>query len=262
MIEAFFSIMTNQYWFFSSYFAMYLVSPMLNWFVYKADLKMLYITSIVILIFAIPSLFFIDPFKLMNGYSFAWFVLLYVVGAIIKKVNFVNRISYKKGVLFVTSGFLLTWMVKVVLHFAELDILGLPISKFENILISYCSPVTLVVAVGLLCIFAKIKIGENLNKVVSFFAPTAFSVYLIHDNIYFRQFVIQENFTFINNYNPLLMGLLIPGCALIVFIICSFADRIRMALFKLLHIKTLSEKMEMLIRTAIIKLFIKLQPNK
>lgn len=247
IIESFLPITTKQYWFFTSYFAMFLVSPMLNFFVNKANVKMLKISCIVILFFAVSALFK-DPFSLNNGYSFVWFSFLYLIGASIKKYDITKKLSNRFCVLCITAALMTTWLLKVVCESVNIEIFGVSFSKLGNLLISYCSPTIYLMAIGVVCIFEKIQTKDTLNRIISFFSSAAFSVYLIHDNNYIRKLLISNNFTFANDYNPVIMISIVLLSAIGIFLVCVLIDKMRTLLFHVLRIKILSEKTEQFIK--------------
>ena len=251
LIKSFLPVLSGRYWFFSAYFALFLISPALNLFVHRANKKMLLIFAIAVLFFGAYSTM-LDPFLLKGGYSFVWLSFMYVIGAIIKKEDIINKLSCK--ILFVgfASALLITWLSKVVLHF-----MGSFFSKIESMLVSYCSPTIVVMSVCLLCLFAKAKITK-LQKLISFFASSAFSVYLIHDNFQIRALLISGNFAFLNDYNAFLIPVMVFAFALGIFVICTLIDKIRVLLFKFIKVASLSEKLECLIKSIVRNIYIKI----
>lgn len=257
LIKAFLPVTTSRYWFFTAYFAMFLISPALNLFVHRANEKMLLIASLTVLVFCFYSViidpFLYDPFKLQGGYTFMWFAFIYVLGAIIKKCNIVNKVSSRFLLALLFISLFLTWLAKVAFHF-----IGHSFSRFQDTLVSYCSPTTLIVAICLLCLFAKLKINK-LQKVIAFFASSAFSVYLIHDNFYIREILVKGNFAFFNNLNVALLPILVILSALAIFVICSLIDKVRIFLFDVCKVKKLCEKLETVVKSVINSVYIKIQ---
>ena len=240
-LNAFFPISTTQYWFFTSYFAMFLISPALNLFVHRARGKMLFVFVVAFIVFCVSSLK-ADPFILNRGYSFVWLSLIYVLGAIIKKYDIKSKISVIGSLALVFIPTLITWLTKVLIHFFALSLI-----KYENIFISYCSPTVVTSAVGLFCLFAKLNISKC-RKLISFFASSAFSVYLIHDNLNFSKLLIEGRFAFINDYRALLIPVFVLAFALAIFVLCTLVDKVRILLFNACCVKMLCEKLEKIIK--------------
>lgn len=95
LVKAFFPITTRQYWFFSSYFVMFVFSPLINLVVDKASNRTL--TAAGIAVFAISVMTLAgDAFGLKDGNSAAWFLFVYFIGALMKKFDIINTISAKK----------------------------------------------------------------------------------------------------------------------------------------------------------------------
>ena len=231
-------ILTTQYWFVSAYVGMFLLSPIINFFVYKAERKLLVLASVITLTLTILSMLK-DPFAFANGYSTMWFVLLYMLGAIIKKEDVLNKLSVMNGLVCIAIGFSITLGTKLACAF-----LGSPFSALQNRFISYCSPTVLLMAIGWLTVFSKVKTTPITNKAISFITPSVFSVYLIHDNPFIRELFIANKFTFINAYNPIIASGIILSAALSVFFMCLLIDEIRVVLFKFLRVSQITTALE------------------
>lgn len=96
LVKSFFPIILKNYWFFTAYVGLFLLSPMLNLLVYKSNFKHAFVYLVVFSLFSIISTVY-DSFSFIGGYSVIWFVLIYLLGAIIKKYNFSKLFSKKYG---------------------------------------------------------------------------------------------------------------------------------------------------------------------
>ena len=103
-------------------------------------------------------------------------------------------------------------------------------------------------AIALLCLSSKIYCRPTFSCIISFFATSAFSVYLIHDNTLVREYLISKIHSFIGDFSFVLLTLSIMGCVVAIFLTCILMDKIRMLIFKLIKIDKLSERIEKLIR--------------
>ena len=74
----------KKYWFFSIYFGLFLLSPLLNLLVQKSNSKQAFGDVCVFLLLSVISTIY-DTFSMQDGYSLAWFIFIYLIGAIIKK---------------------------------------------------------------------------------------------------------------------------------------------------------------------------------
>lgn len=243
IIKAFLPVLTGRYWFFTAYFGMFLLSPMLNMFVHKASEKMLVLTFVSILFFGVYEIL-TGSFGLSNGYSLAWFVCLYTVGASIKKCDVSDKISTKLATLLVVLPLLFTWIIKIGLALFAKGLLHSRAYTLGNILINYCSPTILLMAIGIFCLFSKIGVSKGAKSLISFFASSAFSVYLIHDNELVRNLFIRGRFAFLGEYNFAVALLAALAFVLVIFLTCTLADKLRELLFRLLRLDRLSEGIE------------------
>lgn len=92
-----FPVATNFYWYFTAYTGVFFVMPWINMFVRERSqsemnrfmLLLLGVFSFYASIAAMVG----DPFKISAGYSFIWLMLLYLVGAWIKKSDIIKKIK-------------------------------------------------------------------------------------------------------------------------------------------------------------------------
>lgn len=253
LAEAFLPITTGKYWFFTAYFAMFLVSPFLNLFVSKADRKMLGIFLPVTLLLGMADRIGVN-FSLSEGYSFVWFSMLYVIGGAMKKYALPEKYSPTIWLACTGSSLGITLLVKLVFQWIPAEIFGLPLQKLGSLFISYCSPTILLAAIGALGLFARIRVNDLAGRYIRFFSAAAFSVYLIHDNDYIRQMLMADRFAPWADLHPFLL----PGAILLlaagIFLVCSLTDKLRAGIFTLLGIHKLSGWLEKQIKKAAAKL--------
>lgn len=234
-IKAFLPLVTTQYWFFSMYFGMMLFAPIMNEFVNKTELK-----KVIVILLSLVSTFTIlsivngNVFELKGGYSVLWFIVLYMCGATLNKIQSVYEFDLCK-VKRLTCGMLFcTWVSKLVLDYFSLRLTGG--ARFGNILLGYTSPTIFIVSCGLLIIFSNIKC----NKLIPFLkvaAPLTFSAYLIQDNVYVRKYFITDNFAFLADKNVFLLIIGIVSSAILCFAVGCLIDSIRNFVFRKFKIK-------------------------
>lgn len=237
----FMPVTTYQYWFFTCYIGMLVLSPLINGFVNHADKKTLYIVGIIIfLVFSVYGAYSLhhgDYFKLANGYSVIWFIPMYALGAIINKTEFYKKIPVYVALPTLVICFVSTWLVKI--NSVGADTTLVPLSKS---LVNYISPTMVIAAVMAVCLFAKINVKHRfLAGLITFFSSSAFSVYLIHDNNYFRDNIIVGAFKAVDDYSPAMLVLNVLAIVLTIFVVCVLIDKIRVLIFKLLHIEKLCD---------------------
>ncbi len=126
-------------------------------------------------------------------------------------------------------------------------------------LINYVSPTIIVMAIGLLGFFANVKIPLSCLKIVSLLSTSAFSVYLIHDNLFIRNHIIAKIHFVIRDFNIILLTLSIIGIVAAIFFSCIVVDKIRMGLFKIININRFSELADKFIKAKINKIYEKIR---
>lgn len=174
-------ITSNAYWYFSAYVPVLILAPWINKFLSKLNKKEA--TQLAATLFGTFSVFVLiaskiapaDAFSLGYGYSALWLLILYVIGAWMKKCDVISGIK--------TSAAWITLAVSVAIT-EILRLIGV------GGISSYTSPTIVINALALVIIFAKWSPKTVATKLIKFFAPAAFGVYLIHDNDHVRSFLI------------------------------------------------------------------------
>lgn len=232
---AIFPISTNQYWYTSAYFAMYLFTPILNTALHSLSQKesRAFIIGCIILFSIIPTLFNFDTFITEEGYSAWWLIILYYIGGYIKKYNTFNHVSTLKLILGYLCMIAITLTRELITDFA---LYKSPVS-IEWHFIRYISPTILCSCVFLLCLFERINIHKSLQKWIILMNPLVFSVYLIHVHPLIFQYVIGNSFSQFTSYPVPIEIIAILGTALAIFLICLLIDTVREYIFRLLRIK-------------------------
>jgi len=246
--NSFLPLLRGQYWFYSSYLGVYLLSPFLNFFVYKASAKQLYISALVVAFISLSSLE-ADAFTLSYGYSVIWFAFLYLLGAILKKQDVPARITGRTCVLVTAGAFLLTWLPLALFPLTQSAFL----QGHAGYLLTYNSPTVLLMAIGWLCLFSKITCRPVWQKVIAFFSTSAFSVYLIHDNRYIRELFMRDTFVFAVQYPAPVLALIVIGSAAAILVLCTLLDKIRIFLFRIAKVDAVTDWLARIIKTAVNK---------
>lgn len=232
--DVFFPVLRRSYWYFTAYFPLFFLMPILNEGIKKmSQTKCRILCTILVGVLSFSRLFVSqDPFILNGGYSFAWLLVLYVVGGCLNRSEF--RIS--KGICFIVFAICVsaTWGVTLCLgRNVRLQSALHGINPFYG----YTSPTVLCSAIFLILgLSACSSFFEKYKRVIGFFSVSAFGVYLIHvqPNVWNRLFV--GKFQFLNNYGGGLLFAII-GISVGIYITCSCLEWIRILLFRCLHIQ-------------------------
>ncbi len=248
-------IIGKQWWYISSYFALFFFIPFLNTAIEHIS-EQTYKKFLIIVLIAVCCLDGIiptDAFQLNGGYSVIWLIIVYLFGAYIKKYNLAQKITALKSILGFFTMIIITFISKLGIHFLTKLILGQV--KYDGILISYTSITILLSAVFLFLFFLNIKVNNKISKFVIFFSPATLGVYLIHVHPLVFKYIIKDMFVPLVNKPVIIM----IACVLVgtfgIFIICSIIELLRIQFFKLIKINKLSEIIENKTNRIYIKIF-------
>ena len=253
VLKACIPVISQQYWFFTAYVGLFILSPLINLAVHHADKKQMLIFGIVLAICCCLSRLK-DPFTFDSGFSVIWLAMLYTFGALIKKYNLAEALSKKSWALIAALSLVFTWGTKIAFSYIDISFT----QEHSNIFLSNTSPTIVLMACSLLCLFAKTNCTSKLCPFISFLSTSAFSVYLIHDHVLIRAFIISKASDVIGNYNTALTLLFVLCGAALVFCYSILIDNIRILLFRLARIDKLSEKIETSLKHAVNKLYSRL----
>lgn len=231
-IEVLFPVSFKLYWYFTAYTGLFIIMPLLNSAIRNCSeqlLKKLFI--IIIVVFSIYDVLF-DVFVLQGGYSFLWIAILYILGAIIKKCNIGYKLKNWHIIFGITILLLITYIYKIYgISFFEIT---------KGTFVSYISPTILGISILYIIGFSKIRFNKTIKNVIRFAAPSAFAVYILNNNMLVWQYIMYG--LFINIANSSLIKLVIYplGFSVLFTIVSIFIDKIRVVIFKLLHVNEFS----------------------
>lgn len=234
-------IISNQYWYMTSYFMMYLFVPMMNKFADAVNKKVFTATIVVILVLTTGSLMIKqDGFRLNDGYSPIWLMIMYLVGAYMKKFGVGAKMKWYSALLF--------YIISVGCNFALNIFLKDPMKKIftdgtVNYL-TYTSPFVVLSAIFLFIFFSKLKFGKKTEKLINYITPAALGVYLIHTHPLVFNKLMKDIAMPLVNHGTAAMIFGSIAMALAVFIICIVIDLLRIQLFRLIRINALCKKLD------------------
>lgn len=245
----FFPLLKSQYWYFTAYFGLSILSPALNAAIQNLEQKP-YRLMLVLMFVAfslMPNAVGNDLFYTHAGYSMVWLVLLYLAGGYVRRFIEVKRRGVFMGVC-------------ALVYFASIGLMALRrffkegqlfASGVENPAFgsdySYTSVFVVIASFALFLLFTQIRVKRRpLQAVISFFSRATFGVYIIHTHELIWAFVLYNRFARIAALPVPLCVLASLGSAAAVFIVCALAEKLREAVFKLLCIDKLLEKIPFL----------------
>lgn len=254
----------KRYWYFTAYFGMYLYLPLINKgisILSKNEYKLVVISTLGILAFwkdyKNPDE---DIFNMSNGNSLIWILTLYITGGYIGKYR-TDYSGWKKYIyciicasIYLTSCYLFYKAFNNELNFGK----GYYMRKLANFLKQilterYNSTLKLVQSISFILFFLQIKYNKYLAKVICFFGPLAFSVYLIHINSNVSRNIFEH--TWLNEPSNISLKSaihLVYYKASKVYFTCIFIDLFRYLVFSLLRIKKILRYLENKLKNIII----------
>lgn len=216
-IKSLFPITFPQWWFASTYFVFYLISPylgrLLRTLTKKEYQRMLVLLTVCWCI--IPT-FLTSVYESNN---LLWFVYLFALSGYIKLHAPKIPIKGKTFILFAVFTFMLTFLASVIYYIA-----GIKISIFREIYGMQKFPALLA---SLLLFLGFLKIDTKEKKWVNTISAAMFGVYLIHDHSFVRSFLwtsLFKNSTFSDSKFLIIYSLFAITS---VFIFCTLFELLR-----------------------------------
>ncbi len=239
-----FPVISDQFWYFSSYFCLFFFIPFFNKLIdclSKKALCGLLLTGF--LLFSLPSIVTIfDTFHLNYGYSTWWLMYLYFVGATIKKHGLFSRLPAYGALLGYLAAIGITYAFKCFTLLSKVADFGTVETVITNTglaLDNYSSPTVLAAGMFLLLFCIKLSFPPRLATGMSKLQPFVFQIYIIHLHNTMWTTVFKNGFAHYAEKSPLLLVLYTLGTALAIFVGCLLIDVLRHWLFRLLRIKPL-----------------------
>lgn len=176
LVWMFLPVLSGDYWYFTAYTGLFLFIPLLNTAVrHSSDKVLLQLLACIIFLFCpLETLF--GSFLTHGGYSFVWLMILYLIGAILKKTNLgslLHPLAAAAGIAVFSFG---AFLLRKWLGYFQIGIFSFDSEMFG----SYAFPLHLMSAVLYVILFSRLKIGPITEKLIAFAAPGAFSAYIIN----------------------------------------------------------------------------------
>lgn len=220
IVQAFFPIIMQTWWFMSVFLILYLLTPYINKLLRVFDKRKIGI--LILILFAViviwPSIPILNPIVLDGGYSLYYFIFLYIVGAYIK--IFFNDKIFNKKIFF------------IVYIFSSIMLLGLNmgisiIVGHQKGIYSYNFILVFISSIALFIFFKELNIKSNIiNKLSSL----TLGVYLISDHPYIREW-IYNYLGYSNHFNKNEFLLYTIFIIFLIYIVTSIIEYIRQSIF-------------------------------
>lgn len=227
-------IVGSSYDFIAGYLVMYFLSPFINRLTNTISIKSYRLLTIgVFITFCLFAPIIYNGYLAVGGgYSFAWFLTIYIIVGYIRASGIWNKYSWK----IYLSLFLILTIVGSLFRCILPKILY--VSKG-----CYNDPVIFLAALTCFLLFASFTIKRNsTKKIIKFFVPLSVAVYFIHANPFVEEWFRTLDFSpFINN-RTLVYALAIPAMAIAIYIVCTLLEYLRNVLFEKVKVNWLIDK--------------------
>jgi len=177
----------SRYWFATSYIILYMISPLMNWAISRMNRREHFIACTVlcgIFIVLRNFTFWSDFANLHGGYSYNSFIVLYFLGSYLRKYPPKKHHwllwYFACSAVTAASRILMT----VLYYKTDLD------SKYVKVFMQYNSVTVAAASVCLFLFFVNLHIESGFaRKLIAFFSPLTFGVYLIHEQKEMKEFL-------------------------------------------------------------------------
>lgn len=234
MYESIMPILSGQYWFISTYIALYFISPILNIGLNSLNKKQFKYLLINLLIMVGIIRIVFNPSGIFSG-ALIPAILVYSIGAYVKKYVEVksNEHYFTKYVLLTIIFVLIYILLKISINLINNKQVYYILKNIFNLFREYSS---LLVIAMTYCMFMKFKSitikSSKMNRLLTIISPSIFSVYLIHYNVNINYMWLYFNIS--KYYNSIFLLPYIIFLILVVFVVCLFIDIILRKLYSLI----------------------------
>lgn len=192
----------QQYWFINGYIITYLLSPILKIYIKKAPNILQGIILVIAIIFSVRH-------AMDENMYILWFLVLFVLGIYIKKY-LIEKLKNDYINLFIIISLYIILVTK-------------------NLGIYLIEPIVLLCSIFVLLFFANLKIKQN--QTINNIAKYTLGIYLIHDNVYVRKFVIQQKLFIKEMYNSNYFTFYMIIVAILIYAISIIIDYAKTKIF-------------------------------
>lgn len=233
-LEAFLPLSRNVWWFFTTYCALYILSPFINKGIDNIQKKDYFILLVFLIYMNCFSGFLFGVLNTNSGYSIFHFIVLYLGGRYLGKFNIKFSFPLLGLVFFV--------IVMIVLIFA-FSYFG----RYDKIwkLYSYNNPLIVLSSMCMFFVFFNLYVSKY--KIIHVLSSSIFGVYLIHNHSFASKY-INEILSLMRLQNVVNVGVFVLklcGVVLVIFLFSSFIELGRKYLCRNLEDK-IYEKMSFL----------------
>ncbi|MCQ2408593.1 MAG: acyltransferase [Oscillospiraceae bacterium] len=241
LLHALFPISFSQYWYYTAYCGLFLFMPLLNAAVQQMTRMQFYLTAGgMVLLFTVSKTFTErDPFIMHSGYSAFWLIILYFLGAGIRRFIRLPRQAIPCSLLI----------------FAAASLVGMLLNGNSVNRLYYDDVPTLTASLALFLAFSAMRFrSKAAQSVIGWTAPLTFAVYLTHTHPLVFANLMANRFIRFAQYSVKHMLLSVFLTAMLIFLGSIAAEWVRVRLIRLLHIPQGLAKLDAWLDAKIVKI--------
>ncbi len=236
LLYSFAPISHSHYWYISSYIGMTFFIPFMNRAAESVSGRdaAIFTGASVVLFMLVPRIAGTSVFTLSGGYSMIWLIILYMIGAFIKRFRVGERAPMWTLFVLYLCLIAITWASRVYLG-----------AKW---ILSYISPTIFAASALLLIMFSRLKIKRRVPVwLIKTFSPATLGVYIIHVNYFvWRLYMLDFSVGFAGGGVPRFI-LLVLASAFAIYAAASALDVCRVKLFELCGVRRALDALDRLI---------------
>lgn len=228
----------NRFWYITCYVLLFMLIPYINILLNNIHERQLDI--LVVLLFVVTSVLpasqRLDFFRMDWGYSSAWMVVCYILGAYIKR---------KQASLSLRSSLALTVAI-------SLAIFGYTVLREKyggdsmafSWATEYVAPGIVLMSMLLVSVFSRLPLENGkFAKGIAAVGAAAFDVYIVHAHVMIYKRIITDGFWFLRNTDWFCVAPVFAGILAVIYGTGLLACKIRSGVFRLTKLDILLEKL-------------------
>lgn len=228
-----FPVTNDLYWYFSAYTGLIFLIPLLNAGVRSRSRESLAKTFIALcLVFALVSAF-ADRFELGRGYSLMWLIILYLLGAMMKKCRIGQNVSALAAFGGILACCVMAWLWRI--YGPTFTVFDIKVT--QSLPANYLAITSLIAAILHVIAFSKLRFPAFLQKFIAFAAPGAFTVYLLNNQMHIWRNVMTGNFAHLAEVPVAMMAARVLAFSLTFVAMSVLVDWVRQKVFSFLRVK-------------------------
>ena len=238
IVTSLYPFRANRFWYVACYVLLFVLIPYIN--ILLNNIHDRQFDILVILLFVMTSVLpasqRLDFFRMDWGYSSAWMIVCYILGAYIKR---------KQGTLSLRKGIGLTVAI-------SLAILGYTVLRekcFGDAMAftwatEYVSPGIVLMSMLLVDIFSRLPLADHkFTRRIAGIGAAAFDVYIVHAHVMIYKKIITDGFWFLRNTEWFWLAPVFAGILAVIYAAGLLAYKIRALVFRITKLDVFLEKL-------------------